>query len=757
MVFEKGAKLYAVEVESKEGENVMYVNYMQAGFVPSVAEQGEVMAMTIDALAENPDAARVIFVQQRNYNYPSEQVFLLAEIARLYNYLVKQEEILSPSRLSIFGNIAETHGDLAYLLNLLKKDPIGCYLELRNRIKELRGQLDAGRAINKSGLINYVRVLEKFQGLLESTRLIKSVIGVVDEYGFGDREIYSDIFRPDVLPNFSFTRLMARLPKDAELIDQYEIESDDEKIEVTILKKENESKYFYHVMPPEYSLSEEHHMLINLARNVLIEHRPKAEEFTDPERTRQVFFNVSRDLVYELSRSKGISLTNREANRLAKILVRHTIGFGLIEILLLDKKLQDIVLNAPIAQNPVFVRHANYNECVTNIIPSYEDADSWAAKLRLQSGRPLDEANPVLDSDLVFSNARARVAAITRPLSPYGLAYAFRRHRDEPWTLPLFIKNKMINSFTAGLFSFLISGGRTLLVAGTRSSGKTSLLGALMLEIMPKTRIIVIEDTMELSVDAMRKIGYDILRMKVRSALVSGTTEVEASEGIRASLRLGDSALIVGEVRSDEAKALYEAMRVGALANVVAGTIHGDSPYGVFDRVVNDLNVPPTSFKASDIIIVANPVRTADGLHSVRRVVSVTEVRKHWNKDPALEGGFVELLKYNVEKDELEPTQELINGESEVIKSIASSVKGWTGNWDAVYDNIILRGMIKQEIVNAAEKFGKPELFEAEFNSLANGVFYEISEKIRKEFGLPLGERVFPLWKKWLWREAERV
>jgi type IV secretory pathway ATPase VirB11/archaellum biosynthesis ATPase len=34
----------------------------------------------------------------------------------------------------------------------------------------------------------------------------------------------------------------------------------------------------------------------------------------------------------------------------------------------------------------------------------------------------------------------------------------------------------------------------------------------------------------------------------------------------------------LGEVRSVEAKALYEAMRVGALANVVAGTIHGASP-----------------------------------------------------------------------------------------------------------------------------------------------------------------------------------
>ncbi|MEK6850700.1 MAG: ATPase, T2SS/T4P/T4SS family, partial [Nanoarchaeota archaeon] len=266
---------------------------------------------------------------------------------------------------------------------------------------------------------------------------------------------------------------------------------------------------------------------------------------------------------------------------------------------------------------------------------------------------------------------------------------------------------------------------------------------------------IIAHNTLELPVDSLRKNGYDILRMKVRSALLEGTSEVEASEGIRTSLRLGDSALIVGEVRSSEAKALYEAMRVGALANVVAGTIHGDSPYGIFDRVVNDLGVPETSFKATDLIIVANPVKTADGLHSIKRIVSLTEVRKHWTKDPMQEKGFVDLVRYNVEKDELEPTQEIMNGESEIIKNIAGNVKGWAGNWDAVYDNIILRGRIKQEIVDAAEKLNKPALLEAKFNVISNNAFHRISDEVRQEKGLPWSEFVFPKWKDWLYDNAK--
>jgi Flp pilus assembly CpaF family ATPase len=222
-------------------------------------------------------------------------------------------------------------------------------------------------------------------------------------------------------------------------------------------------------------------------------------------------------------------------------------------------------------------------------------------------------------------------------------------------------------------------------------------------------------------------------------------------------LRLGDSSLIVGEIRSNEAKALYEAMRVGALANVVAGTIHGSSPYSVFDRVVNDLGVPVTSFKATDCVVVANPIKSPDGMNSWRRLLQISEVRKHWTKDPLEEQGFSDLMKYNVDKDNLEVTDDLINGESDIIKDIASNVRGWSGNWDAVWDNILLRAKTKEEIVNYAEKTKNYDLLEAGFNVLSNNAFHQISEKIMSEVGLPVSDRVFPEWKKWLEKEARRL
>ena len=754
MMFKAGTPLYSYEVVRESGENVMYINYLGANYVPSLVDSGEVMARTIDNLKEDSNINRIVFVQQRNYSHDFPQVKMLLQVSHLYDFLTKQERILSPEKLSgLSTNYHEAYSFLNHIINdLMKRDPVRAYRELKGAVFEQKALKERGK-----DNLDYVKILERVLRYFEDLDLIGSLKGHIESYPISDRGIYASVFRADAMPNFTFTRMIARVPEDADIVKQYKIASGTDESVVTIFRVPNKAKLFYHLSPPEYNLGEDHHMLLNLARNVLIEHRPSAEEFSDPERTRQVFINVAKDLLTDLAGNKNIKLSYAEVNNLANILVRHTIGFGILEVLLTDEDLQDIVVNAPVSLSPIFVRHNEFNECMTNLIPSLEDAESWAAKFRVSSGRALDEANPILDTNLDLGNVSARIAIIQQPLSAGGLAYALRRHRSKPWTLPLFIKNKMIDGLGAGLLSFMIDGARTILVAGTRSSGKTSLLGSLLLEIMPTHRIITVEDTLELPVSAMRKLDYDILSMKVRSALTGESTEVSAEEGIRSSLRLGDSSLIVGEIRSEEARALYEAMRVGALANVVAGTIHGGSPYSVFDRVVNDLKVPVTSFKATDLIVVANPIKSADGLNSWRRVLGITEVRKHWETDPLTEGGFVDLMKYDVKEDKLMATDDLINGDCEIMKDIASNVKGWAGNWDAVWDNVILRQKIKEEIVSYSDKAKMPEILEAEFTVKSNNSFHQISNKVIEEIGLPTSERVFPEWKKWLLEGAKRV
>ncbi len=758
-LFGKAKKPFSYEV-AREGEEVtLLIDLEEYSRVPSLEDDPACMSKTIDILIEVGVVTKIVFAQKRNYEYDYNEVLMLREIADIYVLLTKRKDLLSYNALMAGPACSKYAGHWYSLIqnvisNLLKSDPIGSYVELKRSLRDERIRSSKSEDTTYGNCVKkYFSLLEYIINLLDKTKIITRIKDNLDGFKVGDRMLYSRLFSADIRPDFMFTKLMATYPHYAEEIDSYQL---DKNTDVTIFELPDNVQYLYHLVPPEFRLSEEKYEILDAARKIMSEHKPTRADFIDPARIRQVFSSVGRDLIEELVNFRQLKFTSAEIDELTRILVRYTVGFGLIEVLLQDEKIQDITINSPMGETPIFIVHQDYTDCRTNIVPTASEGDSWASKLRLISGRPLDEANPILDTELELPGVRSRVAVIAPPLNPSGLAYALRRHRDKPWTLPLFIKNGMLTPLAAGIMSFLIDGNRTVLVAGTRSSGKTSLLGSVLVEVMRKYRVITIEDTLELPVSSLRSLGYNIQQMKVASAMTRGTTEVSADEGIRATLRMGDSALIVGEIRSKEALALYEAMRVGALANVVAGTIHGDSPYGVFDRVVNDLGVPRTSFKATDIIIVANPVRSADGLHRWRRVTQISEVRKHWTNDPLLENGFSDLMKYDSRNDKLLPSNDLINGESEILKSIAGSVRDWSGNWDAVWDNINLRAAIKESLVNFSQQAKMPELLEAPFVIQSNDQFHKISDKIKEEIGSLDSKRISFEWNEWLKRHVKK-
>ncbi len=742
----------------REGEGTtLLIDYNARGRIPAIEDDEITMSEAITLLIENPEATKIIFSQKHDYEYDYSQVAVIAEIASLYAKLVRNKELFSYQALA--QSITQTQLSSLYtelhnvIFSDLKKDPITCYVKLKRIHRRVQIELD--KEIDDqliAGHEHYLKILDFIMKLFESTKLFHLAKPYLEGYDVHSRKVYRRLFTPTIKPDFMFTKLMASYPKNAVELDNYTIND----TEVIIFDRHDSVQYLYHIIPPEFKLSEEHYDLLDTARRIMGEHKPDKDEFTDPMRMRQVFYNVGKDLLEELADYRHIEVPDEEIEELSRILVRYTVGFGLIEVLLQDESMQDISVNSPAGELPIFIVHADYDDCTTNIFPSLADTESWASKLRMISGRPLDEANPILDTELELPGASIRTSTISKPLNPTGLAFSFRRHRDKPWTLPLFLKYKMISPLAAGLLSFLIDGTRTMLVCGTRSSGKSSFLSALLIEIMRRHRIITIEDTLELPTKAMREFGFNVQPLKVASALSKGGSEVSAEDGIRSTLRLGDSALIVGEVRSGEAKALYEAMRVGAAANVVAGTIHGDSPYGIFDRLVNDIGIPKTSFKATDIVIIANPIKSADGLHKLRRVLQITEVRKDWSDDPNAEGGFVDLMKYNAKTDTLEATPELLNGESEILKLIASKVKEYTGNWDAMWENIQLRAKIKQRIFEISKKEKLDDILEAEFVILANDRFHKIVEKVIKKLGREDSKEVYFEWNEWLEQEVER-
>ncbi|MBW3017217.1 type II/IV secretion system ATPase subunit [Candidatus Woesearchaeota archaeon] len=756
-LFGNDSESYQYEVERTSEGKILKIDCQKSIRAPSIESDALFMRTVVEKLIEVPDAIGMTFTQVQDYDYDFDQTRMLAEIAGVYSLLIRKKELFTMQSLSL--GIAECQKIVPSRYNFLKtivyktlkEDPIAAYVLIVRETREVRIEREKRLSDNLIKCDDrYISILRYVADLLEKTSMITKVKDELEGYKVGDRALYDKLFTPVIKPNFMYTKLMAAYPEKGEEIGNYMVGD----TEITIFKMPDSVQYLYHMVPPEFKLSEEKYTLLSSARDIMAEHKPTKEEFVEPERMREVFQHVGTDLLRELALNMNIKLTDAELQQLSEILVRYTIGFGLIEILNMDENIQDVSVNSPLGRIPIFVVHGEFGDCVTNIYPTVTESESWATKLRLISGRPLDEANPILDTELQMPGASTRVAAVTAPLNPTGLAFSFRRHRSKPWTLPLFINNKMINPLGAGLISFLIDGTKTFLVAGTRSSGKSSFLGSMLVELMRRYRMITVEDTLELPVPALRRLGYNVQSLKVSSALGVGETEVSAETGIRSTLRLGDSSLIIGEVRSTEAKALYEAMRVGAAANVVAGTIHAASPYGVFDRVVNDIGVPTTSFKASDIIIVANPIKTAGGLTRKRRVLQIAEVRKEWKSDPLEEKGFVDLMTYNTETDELEPTPDLINGDSDMLKDVASRIKQFAGNWDAVWDNILLRAKVKKAIVDYANAAKDPDMMEAEFVTRANDVFHNLSEQSVIEKEMLDSKYIYSEFERWLKKEV---
>ncbi len=732
-------------------ETILKINYLGKEIFPSIEDDGFVMRDLIQKLISTPSTTKVIFVHNKNYEYNLDQIKLLKEIANIYSMLNKEKELFESGQLinksdecmKLFFN------RYSFIQNTIVKDlstdPIGAYVKIKRKLRDYK--FEKSYHNNSCFEIDdkYNQALEFVMAKLESTSLIKAVKDKLEGYKVGSREIYRNFFNANIKPNFIYTSLLRKIPIEARELDSYNLSN----AKITIFELDKEANNLYHVTPLEFTLSEDKYNVLNLAKEVISEHKPESNDFIDPERLREVFYNIARDLIEEIAEFKNVKLTQKEVGQLSDILIRYTVGFGLIETLLEDENIQDISINSPANKTPIFLTHSAFEDCKTNIIPEQDEVDGWASRLRMISGKPLDASNPILDTEITTPHARARVSVIGKPLNPYGLGFSFRRHRDKPWTLPLFIKNKMISAEAAGLLSFIIDGARTMLIAGTRGSGKSSFLTAILIEIMRKYRMITVEDTLELPTLQMADLGFNLQSMSVRSALSVSKEGFSADMGIRSTLRLGDSCLVVGEVRSTEALALYEAMRVGALANVVVGTIHGDSPYGVYDRLVNDLGVPNTSFKATDLVIIANPVKSSDGLHRNRRITQITEIRKNWENDPSLEGGFQDLFKYDSITDRLEITDDLLNGESDILKAIGGNVKQWTGNWDAIWDNVMLRSKIKQLMVDMSVKYNSNEILEAAPVIDANDMFHKISEKVNNDVGVLDSTKIYFEFEEW--------
>ena len=118
--------------------------------------------------------------------------------------------------------------------------------------------------------------------------------------------------------------------------------------------------------------------------------------------------------------------------------------------------------------------------------------------------------------------------------------------------------------------SLTLKDGELLSVLGPSGCGKTTLLNCLLQNIPQKQRVIIIEDTDELSQNS-----HFSCKLLARTVATETLPIISMQDLIKQSLRMRPDRLVVGEVRGEEAKDLLLALSTGH--NGFLGSLHAKS------------------------------------------------------------------------------------------------------------------------------------------------------------------------------------
>ena len=134
---------------------------------------------------------------------------------------------------------------------------------------------------------------------------------------------------------------------------------------------------------------------------------------------------------------------------------------------------------------------------------------------------------------------------------------------------------------------------KNIVIAGGTSTGKTTFLNALLREVPGDERLILIEDTPELSIQHQNHVGL----VNVRGEL--GEARVTANDLVSTALRMRPDRIILGELRGAEASAFLRAISSGHPGSMT--TIHADSPSAAVEQLAMLVIQSGSSLKRDDV------------------------------------------------------------------------------------------------------------------------------------------------------------
>jgi len=311
-----------------------------------------------------------------------------------------------------------------------------------------------------------------------------------------------------------------------------------------------------------------------------------------------------------------LSLYERE--NLVSDVLHELFGLGPLEILLQDGSISDILVNR---FDQIYVERHGRLEPTDVTFKDERHLQQIIERIVSSIGRRIDESSPMVDARL---SDGSRVNAIIPPLALDGSVLSIRRFRTdklgaddlvgrESWTQPM------------KLFLEAAVGCRlNIIVSGGTGAGKTTLLNILSSFINDNESVVTIEDAAELKLRQRH-----VVRLETRPANIEGKGAVRQRDLVVNALRMRPDRIVVGEVRSDEALDMLQAMNTGHDGSLT--TIHANTPRDALYRLdtmvaMANLNIPEKAIRqqiASAVNMIVQVSRMADG---TRKVIAISEL-----------------------------------------------------------------------------------------------------------------------------------
>ena len=192
-----------------------------------------------------------------------------------------------------------------------------------------------------------------------------------------------------------------------------------------------------------------------------------------------------------------------------------------------------------------------------------------------QLGKRLDEDNPLLHAQLPDGS---RLAAAIPPVVRPAPALTIRKFPSRHYTVDDLIARGTLTRPLAEFLAAEIRSGKTLLISGGTSTGKTTVLRALAAAIPDEQRVVVIEDTSELHLHKPNLLSAECQTDTFKAS-------ISFDDLLKSSLRWRPDRIILGEVRGMEARTLLDSLNTGHTGSLA--TIHANSAIRALRRFAN--------------------------------------------------------------------------------------------------------------------------------------------------------------------------